>query len=256
MPQVDLLETLGPPSKVVCRAAATRDDIPFEAAALELEYPFLGHRPYAHGSSMLEGMLRALTRFRPRVLEEAPQIRQFKVIRPFASYSMAEAMRTEDVGRHPRLARAAARLDVNAGPEQLTSLLFPTHSPIATRLMEYNAADYVEGVFTGENGTSWGHLIRVRDYIDLIRGINEVNRQLTVNGFPDPDWSKVVRWAYLRHLPIFDDRDCATMEKVSYRVTDVVDVGNHRFEIKEGILEGGFGRFSFEICFFIELPIE
>lgn len=249
------METLGRQSKIVSRPVPVPEDLPFEADAVEMEYPFLGHRQYTHGSSMLEGMLRVLRQFRPALLEENARIKQFKVMRPFADHSRAEGMLTRDVAQHPRLGKAVARLDVEAGSERLTSLLFPTESPITWRLGEYNAANYVEKVYPDPSeGDPWGRLIRVKDYIDLIRGINEVNRQLTVQGFPDPNWSKTVRWAYICNIPILSDHACTEMERVSFQKKNLVDLGNHRFEIKSGRLEGRESIFLFEICFFIELP--
>jgi hypothetical protein len=229
-------------------------DIIFEANALELSYLFLGHRNYAHGSSMLEGMLHCAKLFYPTINDNSIKIRQFKVIKQFATLSRAETMRYEDVLRHPRLRQAAARLDLEVGKERLTSLLFPTHSPIPGRLSEYNAGDYVGELEKEQNGKSFGSLVKIKDYVDLIRGINECNRQSTVLSFPNPEWSKRVRWAFICNIPILSAQDCARVTRVSFEPKDVVDIGHHRFEIKIGRFEELGSESDFEICFFIELP--
>lgn len=246
--------SIGPKSKIKSRLVAIPYTIGFEAFALELYYPFLGHRDYAHGSSMLEGMLGAVKLMEPDIVEHGAVIRQFKVISQCDSLARAEAMLTSDAAKHPFLGDAKARLDLTLNDKKITSLLFAIDKPIGWRLKEYLAGDYVEYVKWVDNDLSYGIIKRIADYIDLIRAINECNRQLTVKSFPTPEWSNCVRWAYLINMPLLTDQQCSEITKVTFARAETIDVGNHRFEVKIGQLDGPASYFEFEICFFIELP--
>jgi len=226
----------------------------FEISSVELEYPYLGHRDYTHGSSMLEGMLKAIEVMEPNLVSKGAIIKNYKVINQFSNLSRAEAMRTSDVAKHPSLGEAKARLDLVVDGNQFTSLLFSIDKPITWRLDEYSAGDYVEHVEWLDDNLSFGRMIRITDFIDLIRGVNECNRQLTVNSFPDANWSSRVRWAYIKKLALFSSKQCSEFTRVNFERSATVDMRNHRFEIRKGQLVSPNLTSEFEICFFIELP--
>jgi hypothetical protein len=248
-----MIETiLNETSKITHSSVDVSDDLKFEATALNLSYLFLGHRDYTHGSSMLEGMLLCAGLLRPTLTKEKVIVRQFKVIKQFDTKSRAEAMSSANTKKHPRLKATVARLDLDIEGERITVLLFPTEETIEGRLVEYSAGDYVAELEFNSEGASYGNLHRVKDYIDLIRGLNEINRQITVMSFSNPEWSKRVRWAYIRDIPYLLNDKCSQVKRVSYEITDNVDLGEHRFEIKKGRFEDL--DIEFQICFFIELP--
>jgi hypothetical protein len=101
-----------------------------------------------------------------------------------------------------------------------------------------------------------GEFAGVTDFIDLIRGLNECNRQATVASFPNANWSKRVRWAYIQDLAILPATVCAQIESVEFSAPQAIDLGKHRFEIKQGRLSGAGATYDFTICFFVELPAE
>ncbi|WP_022668276.1 hypothetical protein [Desulfospira joergensenii] len=241
-------------SKIVeSKSPIPEDSIGVSEAALKMAYPYLGHRDYTHGSSMIEGMLKSIHMAHPYKDSSTAQIRQFRIIRQFANHATAESMKTENASRHPRLGEAQARLDMQINGEKYTSLLFSSMDPINWRLPEYNAADYVREVSCVNEKNSFGRLQNINDFVDLIRGVNEINRQLTVSCFPEESWSKRVRWAYIKKFPFLSDDEVLKAEKVSFGAPKIVDLKNHRFEIKEAELEGKELKHFFQICFFIEL---
>ena len=242
-------------SKIVnFEAPIPEDSIGVSEAALKMEYPYLGHRDYTHGSSMIEGMLKSIHMAHPYNNSSIAEIRQFRIIQQFASHSTAESMKTENANKHPRLGEALARLDMLINDEKYTSLLFSSNIPINWRLSEYNAADYILDVNCINGEESFGRLQNVSDFVDLIRGVNEINRQLTVNSFLKESWSQRVRWAYIKKFPFLSDEEAVKVVKVSFGRPKIVDLKKHRFEIKEGALEGKGMKHVFQICFFIELP--
>jgi hypothetical protein len=249
--------SLGLSSKARCLPALPSDDCPFPTAAVDLEYPLLGPRAYAHGSSMLQGMLEAVRLREPNYEAPHGKIREFKVIRQFDTLSRAEVMASSDVTKHPRLRQAAARLDVDVEGRRLTSLLFPRPAAALGRLTDYDPAGYLGELTIGPPGSPCaGEFSGVSDFVDLIRGLNECNRQATVASFPNASWSKRVRWAYIQDLAILPAAVCAQLERVEFSAPQALDLGKHRFEIKQGRLIGAGTAYDFTICFFIELPAE
>lgn len=248
-------EALGAVGKVRTRPAAPEAGLAFEAKALCLEYPLLGPRQYTHGSSMFQGMMESLRLLEPELEDKGAVINEFKVIRQFNTLSRAEAMETKNVGMHPRLGEAVARMDLTVAGRCLTSLLFQRSEPALGRLPEYDPAGYIASLdATALDGPCGGRLHRIHDMVDLVRGVNECNRQLTVKSFPSLAWSPRVRWAFVNDFPLLSSRACAEIDLVLFAPPKTVDVGRHRFEIKQGWLKGATREYPFSICFFIELP--
>lgn len=229
-------------------------DSSFESASLLLDYPLLGHRQYVHGSSMLEGMMNSIIEFTSESAVFEGRIKQFKIIHNVETSAVAVAMRRKDALRHPTLGDALARLDLDIGSDEYTSLLFPHGKIIHRKLAGYDAADYVTCVHENGDGATVGEVCRLRDYVDLVRAINECNRQATVAGFPHADWSKRVRWAYLSNMPMVKNELVHHINMIIFRLAETVDLGKHRFEIKDGFFNEVGASPDFKICFFIELP--
>lgn len=247
---------LGKISKIAATPAAPDPTVPFETSALDLSYPLLGARAYTHGSSMLEGMLAAMRLQVPNLETTGAVIRQFKVIRQFDTLSRAESMKSVNVPNHPHVRDAVARLDVSVSGERLTSLLFARPGEPNGRLSDYDPDGYLEEIGTSSEGAvAWGRFQDVADFIDLVRALNECNRQHTVRSFPSEDWSKRVRWAYIQGLAVLSDAQSQNIHMVRYTDPETVDLGQRRrFEIKTGELIGDDACFAFKICFFIEKP--
>lgn len=250
------MSPLGQASKVTARAAAPDPAVPFDTHAVSLEYALLGPRVYTHGSSMIEGMLAALRARVPDLDDCGAVIKKFKVIKQFDTLSRAEAMSRVDAARHPRAAEAAARLDVDVNGEKLTSLLFPTAAPARGRLPDYDPNGYLAALTPAADGRpDGGRFQDVEDFIDLIRALNECNRQHTVASFPSADWSKRVRWGYIEQLRILSSDRARAVESVEFGAPQIVDIdAKRRFEIKDGLLRDRENSYPFRICFFIERP--
>ena len=60
----------------------------YPVVSCALEYKFLGHRQYTHGSSMFEGMLKTIFRFEKKCKSK---IIEFKVVKQFNQFSYTEA---------------------------------------------------------------------------------------------------------------------------------------------------------------------
>lgn len=242
-------ESMGRASKVEFSGPLERPEL--GGVALDLSYPLLGHREYAHGSSMFEGMLAVLTDAEPELAAGKGMIRRFKVVRSFDTLATVVALETSAAVKHPRLKEIAARMDVEIDGRRLTSLLFPREESATGRLREYDPAWFLAEMDYGGQG---GTVRRVADMVDLFRAVNECNRLLTLDSFPSPDWSPRVRFAYFENFPVLDPEACATVERVGFSSAEIVDLANHRFEIKRGELRSASGVMEFTICFFVELP--
>lgn len=243
-------EALGAASKVRATPLEGSPEFAFERGSISLEFPLLGAREYSHGSSMFEGMLASLRLLEP-TLDDEGMVKRFKIVREFDSCARVVSMRRAEANRHPRLKEMAARLDLSVGGRDSTSLLFPVPKPPLGQLADYDPGLFIDSLDTA---SSSARIHDITDYVDLFRAINECNRLLTLNGFPESDWSRRVRLAYFEELPVLPESVCRTVSRVRFSETLPVEVGTHRFEIKQGFIEGdGFVR-NFTICFFIELP--
>ena len=230
-----------------------RKEFPFMYQELALSYPLLGKREYSHGSSMFEGMFCALKEFIPNFDAQSKYIKMFKVIREFSSESIACAMPRVKARDFLNVGEAVARLDLNISDEEYTCLLFQNDKEVVDRLTSYNASDYVQKIFT-DDGNGFGDIYKIDDYVDLLRAVNESNRQLTVNSFPFLEWSKRVRWAYLSDFEMPPLEELHDISQVKFEPYDLIDMGQNRFEVKRGFLVTSKATYSFLICFFIALP--
>lgn len=243
-------DMLGSISKVKVIPVSMNPEFPYERGVVDVDFPLLGAREYSHGSSMLEGMLASLRELVPG-LDRGGVIRRFKIVRQFDTLARVVSMERSKARTHPRLKECAARLDLDINGQELTSLLFPRSAPPQGRLPEYDPGHFIAALTPDTNG---GHLKGVVDFIDLFRAINECNRQLTLSHFPTPDWSNRVRLAYFEDLDVLSNEMCAAVTRITFSSPEVVELGNHRFEIKRGSLEADDFMKNFSVCFFIELP--
>lgn len=244
------LWALGKQSKVVC--SGVRQDADSTGIVLDLDYPLLGTREYAHGSSMFEGMVASLLHLEPGLDGMETLVRRYKIVRSSSHLSRAVAMETAKAKKHPDLKNILARMDIVVGQRELSCLLFPRSEVPQSRLFEYNPAGFIDSL---DDDRSIGELNRMKDFVDLFRAINECNRLLTIRSFPFPEWSKRVRLAYIENLPLLSASVCASVRRVRFIPSETLDLGNHRFVIKKGTLEFPGGEREFSICFFIELPV-
>jgi len=222
---------------------------------LDINYPYLGHRSYADGPSMLDGLLRCARIFNPAVGKEPTTIKLFKIIKGFDTLSTAVALSHQEAQKHPRLKEAVARLDLDVAGERITSLLFQrTDAAITERNAEYDARNYVANISMSDSGASTGRMKHIVSFIDLIRGIDECNRQATVARIAPPAMAPSVRWAYITDLRLFSDEESRSISNVAFTFMNEVILGTHRFEIKKGRFSEHGPALDFTICFFMRLP--
>lgn len=220
-----------------------------ETKHLELEYPYLGHRNYAHGSSMLKGMLDCARLYSSRVDSAGTIIRNFKIIRGFSSLSRAEAMPHAKAQAHPQLMDCTARLDLLVGEEYISVLLFPRDEAISRRDSEYDSRTYVSSLSVNSTDCAEGVMQNINGFIDLIRGINEVNRQATMSRINPPAIGSSLRWAYITDLPLISDEKACDVKQVTFKLLITQVVGKMRFEIKEGSFPELGSEYDHQICF-------
>ena len=114
---------------------------------LDLNYPYLGHRSYADGPTMLDGMIKCAKIFNPSVGQELTTIKLFKIIKSFNNLSTAVSLSHHEAQKHPKLKEAGARLDLDIAGERITSLLFEKkEEEIKERDTEFDARNYVENI--------------------------------------------------------------------------------------------------------------
>lgn len=222
----------------------------YPVVSCSLEYKFLGHRQYTHGSSMLEGMLKTIFRFKKK---HNSKILEFKVIKQFNQFSYTEAFEEKYLSFHPNVKKAVAILTVRLNKTKYICLLFKKKDKIKQRLNSYRSQNYIKKIDIYKN-KSKAYFKNIKDYIDLVRAINEGNRQITIEEMPNDSWKKKIRWAYIQNLEIIKNNICRQYKSVTYNVDKDIQIGKKRFVIKNGKLISKNRKLSFKICFYIQIP--
>jgi hypothetical protein len=220
---------------------------------LELEFHFLGHRDYVHGSSMLDGMILAVTKMIPAAHKKQVQIKQFRIIREIDSNATVEAMPSDAALNYPSIKNAAARLDLHTPQGMYTGLLFAKPGAIVSnRIDEYDARDYVSQVRINSEGSSVAKLKSIKNTLDLVRAIVEANRQITWKEIGTDIEVNKMRWAFLTNFPWIDDNLAGKFETVIFSKPRNMNTPNRLFPIKSFDIPGLKFDIRPEICFFIE----
>lgn len=222
----------------------------YPVVSCALEYKFLGHRQYTHGSSMFEGMLKTIFRFEKKCKSK---IIEFKVVKQFNQFSYTEAFEEKYLSFHPNVKKAVAVLVVRLNKKKYVCLLFKKKDKIKQRLNNYRSQNYIKKIDTYKN-KSKAYFKNIQDYIDLIRAINEGNRQITLAEMPNDRWKKKIRWAYIQNLEVIKDNFCRQYKSVIYNIEKDIQLGKKRFVIKKGKLISKNRIINFKICFFIQIP--
>jgi len=220
---------------------------------IDLNFTFLGHRNYVHGSSMMEGMIRSISGSLPSGISLPAKIKMFKVIREFSTQARAESMRTEDAQYHKSIKNAVARLDFVTAGCAFTSFLFaiPGKS-VVERQVSYDAGDYVGRVGILEGDSSYGELVNIRNVTDLARGIVEANRQITLKRPSLQCKIKKMRWAYLTNFKFFENCEKPYSTRVHFVPKMVYNIEDRIFEVKKVVLEDCDSKEESDICFYIQ----
>lgn len=216
----------------------------------EASYQFLGHRDYVHGSSMLLSMLEAIAAYAGREAFAPARIKMFKILNELTSHGLLECLPTSQAPGHPRLAHAAARLDLDTEKGRLTALVFPQPNQVVRdRLTTYDAANYVERVEAGPGVNGSARLTGIKDMIDLLRGVVEANRQLILQQSDEPKKIQKMRWAYLADFGILPDADFSRALDIEFTPKIVVARERQRFIVKTFHVPGWGGGFRADMCF-------
>jgi hypothetical protein len=224
-----------------------------EIKSLDLDFTFLGHRDYVHGSSMMEGMIKSISNYLPSGISMPANIKMFKVIREFDTQARAESMKTEDAQYHRFLKDAVARLDFVTAGRAMTSLLFARHGKtVVERQDSYDAGDYIDGVGVLDDDSSYGELINIKNVIDLARGVVEANRQITLKKPSLQCRIKKMRWAYLTNFKFFENYEEPRRTTVRFIPKTVYSIEDRIFAVKRIILEDYDSSEESDICFYIQ----
>ena len=237
-------------SKIKIRNIFTKKKYSYPVKSCALEYKYLGHRNYAHGSSMLEGMIKTIMKLKPK---ENLKIFEFKIIKQFNNFSYTEAFEERHMKTHPSLKKAVAILILGNNKKKFVCLLFKQKEKIKQRLDQYKSQNYIRAINTYKN-KSIAKFKNVSDFIDLVRAINEGNRQLTLKEMPNNSWRKKIRWAYIHNLDIVKNSICKNFTSVIFLVDQDIQLGNKRFVIKKGKIISKNKSIKFKICFYIQAP--
>lgn len=237
-------------SKIKIKNILIKKKYSYPVKSCALEYKYLGHRNYTHGSSMLEGMIKTIMRFKHK---ENLKIFEFKVIKQFNNFSYTEAFDERHIKRHPGLKKAVAILILGSNKKKYACLLFKQKEKIKQRLDQYRSQNYIRAIHAHKN-KSIAKFKNISDFIDLVRAINEGNRQLTLKEMPDDSWRKKIRWAYIHNLDIVKNSICKNFTSVIFVVDQDIQLGNKRFVIKKGKIISKKKSIKFKICFYIQAP--
>ncbi len=219
---------------------------------VDLKFQYLGHRDYVHGSSMLEGMLKSVSLFLGYRISSGSKIKSFRIIKEFNFHARAVSMRTEDCHNYPLLDKATARLDIEIDRERYTSLLIPEPAQKVTdRLSSYDAGVYVESIKIFNDGMSCAKLLNMNNLIDLMRGIVEANRQITIKEYISKDFVKM-RWGYVTDFQIPSEEEIRRVKSVKFSPRFVMSKNDHIFALKKVHIDDLGDVFNFDICFFIQ----
>ena len=225
---------------------------PFETIRLELDYSYLGNRSYIQGIVGLDGMLRALDHMDTHLFDGSARIKVAKINKEIVSYTLAEALFKKDIRSHPYLGSELARVDVEIAGNSLVGLLFSKdHEPIKGRNICDNSGGHITCLEHVNNDDTVGLISKIKTYIDLIRAIEEVQRDsiITLVG------NKIskVRWAFIENLPILTDNESSKITEVFYEDRRVFPHNRGFFDYRKGSLNG---KHCFTICFYFEFSQE
>jgi hypothetical protein len=221
-----------------------------------LTFNLLGHRDYVHGPCMLEGMLASLSGFLGSNFVQPTIIKLFKIIKEFSTNAWAEPMKASDLADHPRLDKAAARLDIETGGSSYSVLLFDNpENPVKDRLISWNAAEYVERISVLGDGTAEASLRSTQNIIDLITGIVEAHRQIVIT---EPEYSKNIikmRWGYITNFQIMGQNQVSQIKDICFKKSrSFIVKGNKRFVVRPFFLnKDHHENIVSEICFYQQL---
>ncbi len=216
----------------------------------EATYQYLGHRDYVHGSSMLLSMLEALAEYAGREVFAPARIKMFKIINELTVQGLVECLPAAQAPAHPRLAQASARLDLDTEKGGFTSLVLPQPGrPVSERVAAYDAGDYVERVEAGPGPKCRARLTGINDFIDLLRGVVEANRQLILQQSDEPQKIQKMRWAYLADFGILPDADFSRALDIEFLPKIVVARDRNRFIVKTFRVPGWGDGFRADMCF-------
>lgn len=237
-------------SKIKIKDIHTTKNYSYPVKTCLLQYKFLGHRNYTHGSSMLEGMIKTIQKFQDL---KKIKIFEFKLIKQFNNLSLTEAFEVKYLKIHPNTKKAVAILIAGNQKKKYVCLLFKKKEKIKQRLIKYNSQNYIEHIDVSKKTTT-ARFKNITDFIDLIRAINEGNRQITLKEMPNNLWRKKIRWAFINNLDVIQDSICKNFTLAEYVVDQDVQVGKKRFVIKNGKIFSKKKNIKFKICFFIKAP--
>ena len=217
------------------------------------ECPLLGHRYYTHGSSMIDGLIKSACLF-IGCNHEKIFINSFKIIKEFSSFFYIDFMNKDSIKEYVKPSKVKAKIEIQNDNITYIGFVYESDKEITNIIKDYNSAEYVYNVSSQVNNQI-GYFKHVHDNIDLIRALNEVNRQITIDNIENETLKKQVRWAYIENFQLINFKGSQIPHSIKYQKINEVTIGQHKFEIKKGSIftDKECLISSFDICFFIQL---
>ena len=205
---------------------------------------------------MLDCLLYAIELQYPRLFLSSVSIKQFKIIKEFSTHAKAEVMLSEEVRYHPRLREVVARLDLSSNMGSFSAILFPEPRDIVQkRIANYNSENYVNKVFSLNDAEGEAELKNIFNFIDLMRGIVEANRQLSIIESRSLGKVEKMRWVYIVNFPLISDEEASRIQKVSFRRKTLVKNDNIYFPVKDVLITGFDEKMLPNIAFFVQAKV-
>ena len=211
---------------------------------------YLGTREYVNGLTLFEAMLQAFTRQHPVA---APiEVALFKVTQFVHTDCRLEVIPADERGA-ASVRTAAARVELTAGAEAFTLLLVPlAERPVTERRDDYDRTAYVEEVLRDAAGTAYARFRNVGDAYDLLRGLIEVNHQLTRAESMALGVDENPSWAYMTHYRLLPPADLVDLPQARFTTKGITNAQGRRYTIRT-VEVSGWAR-PMELCFFTRVP--
>jgi hypothetical protein len=219
---------------------------------LTLDLFYLGRRDYVNGLTLFEEMLKA---FMQSTGSRPEHVHRFQIQKWVRTDAVLECHRTPELRGDRRAREASVRLDLRAGNDQFSLLLFPQpNSPIDSRLDEYDRKAYIESIREKSTGVTDTRLAKVQNMFDLVRGIVEANYQYVLREAATMGIERGVSWAYLNDFPFLTDEQARKSLNLRFDEPKIFDAGGNRYYVRSLSFLALDRCGPAEICYFFALP--
>lgn len=223
--------------------------VPGELMDLGLYY--LGGRDYVNGLTVFERMMQVFMASSFGQGAMPVHVELFKLNHFVRNHCHMEVMPAGTKGIGPKFRDAAARIDVSSEAGAHVLLLFQENGrPVTERKEDCDRTRYIRNVTQSGEGEAVASFQHVSDAFDLLRGIVEVNQQLTKAEAKRLGFDGSPSWAYMTHYFLQDMTSPSESIEASFSSQGVVISRGNIYTTRTVRLNGVLNQLPMALCFF------